>query len=247
MIDAWDILPPTERSFDQVTNFILFCEDEVSEVFYFSGLQIENTIKIACIPNTKSKNENYLFAVEYCIKNGLAESVDGKYTLLPDIKEHIWSVYDRDCEHNVLDQIQLKDHLRFTTAIINSENAGIKVAWSNDAFELWILLHFEDVIPGIWLHRDTIYNRLTEVFKNLPDKSEELQRITSHPKFDYKTSMKKRSRFIQFIKPFLDAYYDQALQRAYLLESAFPPGTQLHLCNPVTKVHHLAQSIKSFY
>lgn len=39
----------------------------------------------------------------------------------------------------------------FDEAIRTAERKGIKIAWSNDAFELWILLHFENSL------HDTLY------------------------------------------------------------------------------------------
>ena len=49
-----------------------------------------------------------------------------------------------------------KENIEFDESINLAENKGIKVAWSNDAFELWVLLHFEKaekknvIIYTIW-------------------------------------------------------------------------------------------------
>ncbi|MDZ7878813.1 MAG: RloB family protein [Saprospiraceae bacterium] len=54
----------------------------------------------------------------------------------------VWCVFDRDREPNDGKDTAFNDSIRTANA------KGIKTAWSNDDFELWILLHFEDVDPN---------------------------------------------------------------------------------------------------
>ncbi len=51
----------------------------------------------------------------------------------------VWCVFDRD------------DCLKqdFNNAIANAHKAGFKVAYSNEAFELWYVLHFEFLNTGL--------------------------------------------------------------------------------------------------
>ncbi|MBF9019024.1 MULTISPECIES: RloB family protein [unclassified Oceanispirochaeta] len=46
----------------------------------------------------------------------------------------------------------------FNTAITNAESYGFKVAYSNQAFEYWLILHFNDHQGGS-IHRDS-YNSI---------------------------------------------------------------------------------------
>ena len=247
MPEAWEIIPTTERTFDEITTFILFCEDKVNEPTYFQALQKEKKVKINFVEDVKSDHLNFLNTIDYCIKKDLMELVGANYKLRADVTEHIWCVYDRDSEKNDPTQLSQIDQLRFTTAIASAEAANLKVAWSNDVFELWILLHFEDVPPGVCQHRIYVYDRLTEIFKNLPEQTPELLALTTNPYFNYKLTMKKRTNFIKFVRPLLASRQDLAFERAAALEAIFPVGTPYHNCNPCTKIHHLVQSILSFH
>jgi hypothetical protein len=51
--------------------------------------------------------------------------------------DQIWCVFDRD-----KDRKKPTDKQSFNAAIQRAENNNIKIAYSNDAFELWYLLHF---------------------------------------------------------------------------------------------------------
>ncbi len=53
--------------------------------------------------------------------------------------DRVWAVFDKD-------DFPAKD---FNEAIEMGKNNGIEVAWSNEAFELWYLYHFQNVTTGI--------------------------------------------------------------------------------------------------
>lgn len=64
----------------------------------------------------------------------------------------VWVVFDKD------------DNPDFDEAIALAEKKGLNVAWSNECFELWLLLHFQDLKSGIG--RNDYYSRLNTYFKN---------------------------------------------------------------------------------
>lgn len=53
--------------------------------------------------------------------------------------DRVWAVFDKD-------EFPAKD---FNEAIVMGQKNGIEVAWSNEAFELWYLYHFQNVTTGI--------------------------------------------------------------------------------------------------
>lgn len=53
--------------------------------------------------------------------------------------DRVWAVFDKD-------EFPAKD---FNDAIAKGQNNGIEVAWSNEAFELWYLYHFQNVTTGV--------------------------------------------------------------------------------------------------
>ena len=53
--------------------------------------------------------------------------------------DRVWAVFDKD-------EFPAKD---FNEAIALGDKNGIEVAWSNEAFELWYLYHFQNVTTGV--------------------------------------------------------------------------------------------------
>src|SRR5688572_5623024 len=148
MSEPWDITGSDDRVVDSLPVFIIFCEDQNYEPSYFKSFEKETLLKINCIPNQKGSWRNINNALAYCYKAGMIDFVDNHYKQKPGIKQNLWCVYDRDLENEDLSKIQAHDDTGFTSSIQIANHCGIKVAWSNDAFELWILLHFEKVPTG---------------------------------------------------------------------------------------------------
>ncbi len=229
------------RKPDVESNFIIFCEDEVSEPTYFKWFQTDN-IRIKAIGSQKSNIDNVLNAIKYCKENDLMEYQDDLLQFTEN-GTSVWCVFDRDKSGLLRDEDE-----RFDESIDMAKRRGINVAWSNDAFELWILLHLEDIDPNLPenKNRATYYNRLTQFFKNLPEQGEFLSQKTSHPKFTYKESFKSKSNFIQFVLPFLKEKKrrDLALQRAKTLEAHHNiPNKPKHEKAPCTMVHYLVEKL----
>jgi hypothetical protein len=246
MPEQWELDIDDARSADKITNYIIFCEDDVSEPYYFSSFQVSDILRINAIPNQKQNKLNLDNTIAHCKSNGLIIFKEDNYHVVEPHNENIWCVYDRDMEHEVFENIRRSKNVAFDTAIVTANNAGINVAWSNDAFELWILLHFEFVPTGNILHRTYIYGRLTEIFKSFHPDSEAYQQIVSNPNFEYKSTLKKRGLFIRYVLPVMRANTEIALKHATELEKMFNNNTEFHLRNPCTMVHHLVDKLIKF-
>jgi hypothetical protein len=75
--------------------------------------------------------------------------------------DQVWCVFDRD-------DFPKQD---FNSAIINAEKEGFKVAYSNEAFELWYVLHFEFLNTGI--PRKDYIQKLDKLLKHQYKKNSE--------------------------------------------------------------------------
>ncbi|MEG4293288.1 RloB family protein [Microcoleus sp. C2C3] len=103
--------------------FLIVCEAEKTEPNYFKSFRVpKNVIDV------KGVGEN---------PSNLVESAR-RYNSLEDY-DQVWCVFDRD-------NWKPQD---FNNAIQNAENQNFKVAYSNEAFELWYVLHFEFLNTGI--------------------------------------------------------------------------------------------------
>jgi hypothetical protein len=238
----WDRNTSDERHEDSLQTFIIFCEDNNSEPIYFRSFS-NDRVQVNAIPNQGQGKLNVTNAIQKCREDGLMEFRDGGWQITEGIKGRIWCVYDRDLEHTNWEEIHDHDHLDFDLIIRTATQSGLQVAWSNDAFELWILLHFEDVPYEQHQHRDYVYGRLTEIFRTLQPRDEALDSITRHPRFRYETSFKRRKHFITHVLPALKANTSAAMTRAEQLARRFNHDIPFHRRNPCTMVHQLMANI----
>ena len=105
--------------------FLIVCEGEKTEPNYFRSFRVpKDVIQI----DIKGVGEN---------PSKLVESA--KELNQQDDYDRVWCVFDRD-------DWPAQD---FNNAIKNAEKQNFKVAYSNEAFELWYVLHFEFLNTGI--------------------------------------------------------------------------------------------------
>ncbi|MEO5912100.1 MAG: RloB family protein [Pelobium sp.] len=114
-----------ENRIEQKKTFLIICEGENTEPLYFEGFPVPSKsviIEGGC--NTKNK------LVDFAIKKSKEEENKDR---------EIWCVFDYDIKPDEA-ATQPQD---FNSAIDKAEQHGLKVAWSNDAFELWFVLHYQ--------------------------------------------------------------------------------------------------------
>ena len=137
-----DSAPYNQETIEQNKLFLIICEGENTEPCYFKSFPVPTKtvlIKGGCGSKTA--------LIDYAIK--LKETEDYK-------EREIWCVFDYDIKPDEA-ATQPQD---FNNSIIKAEKHGMKVAWSNDAFELWFVLHFQKLDIG--LSRNELYPILKE-------------------------------------------------------------------------------------
>lgn len=235
-MEPWEIRTEDKRESDTKKVFIIFCEDGAVEPAYFDLFK-KSDLQISAIGNAKQHHAQVDYATEYFRKNNLIEvNEKGHEVLKIDEGAQVWCVFDRDKEPN-----DGKDSA-FNDSILAANAKGINTAWSNDDFELWVLLHFEDVVVTdiSYQSRTKYYERLTSILKeNYPD-----DRIFNHEKFDYYQSMKSKARFLRYTYQIMKDKIADAIKRAEALEQYHSnPVKPSHLHCPCTKVHHLVKEL----
>ncbi|MEH2109977.1 RloB family protein [Nostoc sp.] len=127
--------------------FLIVCERAKTEPNYFRSFRVpKNVAEI----DVQGLGENPSKLVQSAkILNG-----QGEY-------DQVWCVFDRN-------SWTLED---FNNAIIKAEAQGFKVAYSNEAFELWYVLHFEFLNTGI--PRSDYLKKLTSLFGRTYQKNSE--------------------------------------------------------------------------
>ena len=120
-----EITPYLEQIVNEKKSFLIVCEGKNTEPLYFKNFPVPTKAVIiegGC--NTKTK------LVDYALEISKKEKYIGR---------EVWCVFDYDVKPDE-DATQPQD---FNNAITKAESNGMKVAWSNDAFELWFVLHYQ--------------------------------------------------------------------------------------------------------
>lgn len=101
--------------------FLIVCEGKQTEPNYFKALT-KGIESIHCEIRDKGKNTKSL------VKEAITLKANNDF-------DKIWVVFDKDAFTND----------DFNGAIAEAKRNDIECAWSNEAFELWFLYHFENV------------------------------------------------------------------------------------------------------
>lgn len=109
--------------------YLIVCEGEATEPNYFEGLKqdLPNGVLTTYQIDIEGTGRNTQSLINEALR---LKVVYEKNSSLP--VDRLWVVFDRD-------SFSAQD---FNGAIQHCHNAGIGCAWSNEAFELWYLLHF---------------------------------------------------------------------------------------------------------
>lgn len=190
---------------DVIIYFLIVCEGEKTEPNYFRSFPKKNANFVFDI-TFDGGGISTLKVVEKAIE--LRDSSKQKY-------DRVWAVFDKDSFKST----------SFNSAIKKAQANGIECAWSNEAFELWYLLHFHNRITA--MKRDEYKKALeTAININKPNK-----------KFVYK----KNDRNMYTI---LNKYGNQtnAINWAKNLDQNFE-GEKFSQFNPSTQVYKLVEEL----
>lgn len=163
-----------------IKKVLIVCEGEKTERYYFEAFQTNRElIKVEIFGAGKNKDS----LVEYAVNLKKKSIKEGSYS-------SVWCVFDRDA-----DPANPNDKNNFNKALLLARANQIKVAYSNDAFEIWYILHFD-------LHqeaskRDRYESILTELLGSRYEKSDRAM---------YTRLIGRQSTAIKNSKKLLDIY-----------------------------------------
>lgn len=172
--------------------FLIICEGEKTEPQYFLRFKVRADVRTDVI----GLGDNTLSLVGRACEMQQQE----EYT-------DVWVVFDRDSFPAE----------RFNEAIALAERQGIRVAYSNEAFEIWYLLHFHyhDVATSRDLYKEMLTERLGVPYR------------------------KKDSRMYDRLL----ARQSEAIRNAERLLASYGPVHSPEGDNPCTTVHLLVQDL----
>jgi len=216
---------------DLVKSIIIACEDSVSSPTYFQMIIDKLIDKKKITPNSVVIVPHDGYTNPTGVLNNLKKyNKDG---ISYKDYEHKWIVIDRDNEHKGGGHTK-KD---FKEALSNAKNKRrdlrIDVAYSNDSFELWYLLHFD--------YRDTPIMR-DEIIEIVIEKLKK-----SEPRKFLKLTKDniKNTNYTKHIFDVLPNKQEDAIKRADKLLTSYGANHNPEKDNPVTTVHRLVVLLKN--
>ncbi len=197
--------------------FLIVCEDGNTEPYYFRKFEKyipEETIFLRTVGTGRSSKG----VVEQAILEREKLAIEAN----KDVDE-VWTVFDKDDAEKVP-----ANAIRFNDAFKIAQEQKIKVAYSNEVFELWLLLHFCEINAANPISRAAIYSKLEA----------EIQRFETHRSFVYEHGK-------TFVIDVLNDLGDEksAIERAERLLVEHK-GKKAIDSNPSTAVHILVKRLR---
>lgn len=133
---AWAVRQNTEkrpmRDLSIRNLFRIYCEGENTEPEYFKSFPVNTETKVDALGLARSKTALVKKAIELLTKEKMLIGMTEH-----DEDRQLWVVFDYDKKDDVN---EAKD---FNDSIYLAQQNAIRVAYSNDSFELWFVLHYQ--------------------------------------------------------------------------------------------------------
>lgn len=199
--------------------FLIVCEDEKTEPSYFGQFQKqipEDSIFLKTIGTGRDA------------KGVIEKTLEEREILQTQAKREVdvtWAVFDVDDANT-----NTAKALRFQDAFTLGKENKIEIAYSNEVFELWLLLHIISLDSQKPLSRAEIYTLLQD----------NIRKISAFSNFDYQHGKSDILEIVNII-----GNQEDAINRADLLIQHHGNREPLN-ANPSTTVYLLVKDLKSW-
>ena len=163
--------------------FHIYCEGENTEIEYFKSFLVNTETKVTAIGLGRSKTSLVEKTLELLSRDGLMKRQPNF-----DADRQLWVVFDYDVRGDVNEEAD------FNHAIELANQKGIKVAYSNDSFELWFVLHFQYQTAAVtrFEYYEILSSKLNLNYKEV-GKSKEFAKSVYHILLSYQTMALKNA------------------------------------------------------
>lgn len=148
-----------QRSRASCERVLVVSEGSKTEPLYFDEIRIDlrlPTANIAVVPSDLGTEP--IQVVQYARQ--LFEWGDKNKGIEPRAFERVYAVFDRDAHRSYFDALKLAESLDGKLRNDAKQLVAFEAIASVPSFELWLLLHFEDIQAP--LHRDEVMRRLKQ-------------------------------------------------------------------------------------
>lgn len=199
---------PLGRQREQLPSFHILCEGKNTEPEYFKRFPVYN------IGHCKGYGQSRIALVKTALKYKRANQITKKS------KDQIWVVFDYDYNG----ELQPQQKVDFNSAIIQAESNGIRWAVSNDSFELWYVLHYQNCDAQ---QLRTWYNQRLEHHNGIGDTKES----------------ENAKKMYDLLLP----YQVDAITRAEAIVAMYDENDKAYADkNPYTTVHKLVKELNKY-
>lgn len=147
-------------SYDRI---LIVCEGSKTEPNYFREIRSAHRLHTANVEVQPSElGTSPLQVVQYAKE--LFENGDRHKKIPPRAFEQVYAVFDRDSHGSYFDALKLAESIDGKLRNDNRQPVRFKAVASVPSFELWLLLHYENVEAPI--HRDEVMRRLKRRIPN---------------------------------------------------------------------------------
>ncbi|MFL0352641.1 RloB family protein [Xanthomarina sp. GH4-25] len=188
--------------------YLLFCEGARTEPNYFISLKNVLPVNLVQVDIDPSGGKNTLSLVNHAIK-----MMPRYQRINSTIEFEVWIIFDKDSFPSA----------NFENAINKANAHGYNCAYSNEAFELWYLLHFED-------------------YQNAISRKDYSKLLSNHLNKKY---LKNDPDIYNLLQTLETSREDLAIQRAINLEKIHNGKSRAN-SNPVTRVYKLVEELNSY-
>lgn len=138
---------------------LIVCEGSKTEPLYFEEIRIDMRLPTANIAVSPSDmGTEPIQVVQYACQ--LFEKGDRHKGIEPRAFEQVYAVFDRDDHRTYFDALKLSESLNGKLRNDSKQAVKFLSIVSVPSFELWLLLHFEDIRAP--LHRDEVMRKLKQ-------------------------------------------------------------------------------------
>lgn len=138
---------------------LIVSEGSKTEPLYFKEIRAAHHLHTANVEVQPSElGTQPIQVVQYA--RALFQKGDERKGILPKAFEQVYAVFDRDDHHSYLGALQLAESLNGKLRNDDKQVVTFRAIASVPSFELWLLLHFEDIQAP--LHRDEVNQRLKQ-------------------------------------------------------------------------------------
>ncbi|NDW11976.1 RloB domain-containing protein [Bacteroides sp. 214] len=204
--------------------FLIVCEDQNTEPTYFKqfiSLFPENTLFLKTVGTGLSPKG--------VVERAIIERDNFEKVTLKEI-DFVWAVFDKDDADLVGANGSMAKKENFEEAFTVAAKESIEIAYSNEVFELWLLLHLKNVSASVAIPRQDIYAELEQSVK----------KTTPYQNFVYQHG---NSDIIDIIAKIGNE--DAALKRAAKILEQQKDKEPID-ANPSTKVHLLVKELRDW-